>query len=689
VTRLPRCIAAALLYALPLGALAQHGAPATGEWRTYGGDLGNTRYSPLEQVDATNFSRLEVAWRFKADNLGPSKEYTLQSTPLMVDGVVYSTAGSRRAVVALDAANGELLWVHRLDEAERGKAAPRQLSGRGLAYWKSGSDARIIYVTPGYQLVALDARTGVPVAGFGSGGVVDLKQNDDQDIDPLNGEIGLHATPVVAKDVIIVGAAHRTGANPKSMRNVKGYVRAFDVRTGKRLWIFHTIPRPGEFGTESWLKGSAEYTGNTGVWAQISVDEDLETVYLPVEEATGDYFGANRPGDNLFAETLLAVDLYTGKRKWHYQLVHHGIWDNDIPCAPILIDVTVDGKRVKAVAQPTKQAFLYVFDRVTGKPVWPIEERPVPQGDVPGEWYSPTQPFPTKPPAYDRQGVTADDLIDFTPELRKKALDVASWHKLGPLFTPPTLSKIEGPLGTLMAPSQDGGTNWPGGSFDPETGILYVASAGTVVSKGLVAPYPGQSDMAYVEGNAVTGPRTSGGSGSAAGGGRAEFQGAQPKAAAAVDPARGEPKAALSVEGLPLLTPPYGSISAIDMSRGEILWRVAHGETPDDIRNHPLLKGLNIPRTGQAGAPAPGQLVTRTLLIAGERLYTTTPSGELGAMLRAYDKKTGREVGAVYMPAPQSGSPMTYLYRGEQYIVVAISGAQYSGELLAFKLPTR
>ena len=253
-------------------------------------------------------------------------------------------------------------------------------------------------------------------------------------------------------------------------------MRGFDVRTGKRLWIFHTIPKPGEFGTESWLKGSAEYTGNTGVWAQISVDEDLETVYLPVEEPTGDYFGANRPGDDLFGETLVAVDLYTGKRKWHYQLVHHGIWDNDIPCAPILIDVTVDGKRVKAVAQPTKQAFLYVFDRVTGKPIWPIDEKPVPKGDVPGEWYSPTQPFPTKPPAYDRQGVTANDLIDFTPALRKEALEIVSWHKLGPLFTPPVVSKIDGPLGTLMAPSQDGGTNWPGGSFDPETHILYVPS---------------------------------------------------------------------------------------------------------------------------------------------------------------------------------------------------------------------
>jgi quinoprotein glucose dehydrogenase len=683
-----RTIAAAVL-AAGSTAWAQQGAPK-GEWPTYGGDLGHTRYSALDQINAGNFSKLEVAWRFKADNLGPSREYNLQSTPLMVDGVVYSTAGSRRAVVALDAGNGELLWVSRLDEGERGQAAPRQLSGRGLAYWKNGDDARIIYVTPGYQMIALDARTGERVKTFGNDGIVDLKQGDDQDIDALNGEIGLHATPIVAKDVVIVGAAHRTGANPKSMRNVKGFVRGYDVRTGERLWIFHTIPKPGEFGTESWLAGSAEYTGNTGVWAQISVDEDLETVYLPVEQPTGDYFGANRPGDGLFGETLLAVDLYTGKRKWHYQLVHHGIWDNDIPCAPILIDVTVDGKKVKAVAQPTKQAFLYVFDRVTGKPVWPIDERSVPKGDVPGEWYSPTQPFPTKPRAYDRQGVTADDLIDFTPALRKEALEVASWHKMGPLFTPPVVSKVDGPLGTLMAPSQDGGTNWQGGSYDPETNILYVASGGTVVSKGLVEPYPGQSDMAYIEGNAVTGPRTSGGSGSSAGGGRSEFQGGASgtsRPTGAVDSTRGPPRAALSVQGLPLLKPPYGSISAIDMNKGEILWQIAHGETPDDIKNHPLLKGLAIPRTGQAGSP--GTLVTRTLLIAGERLYTTTSTGELGAMLRAYDKATGREVGAVYMPAPQSGSPMTYLYGGEQYLVVAISGAQYSGELVAFKLPKR
>ena len=377
------------------GVSAQQGAPA-GEWPSYGGDLGHTRYAPLEQIDAENFDQLDVAWRFKTDNLGPSPEYRFQSTPLMVGGKLFSTAGSRRSVVALDAATGELLWMFRFEEGVRGENAPRQLSGRGLAYWQDGSESRILYVTPGYRLIALDADTGLPVLDFGIDGVVDLKQNLDQDIDLDTADIGLHSTPIVAKDVVIVGAAHRTGGNPRSRENVKGFVRGFNVRTGERLWVFHTIPQRGEYGFESWEGDSASYTGNTGVWAQISVDPDLETVYLPVEAATGDYYGAYRPGNNLFAESLVAVDLYTGERKWHYQLVHHGIWDQDISSAPILADVMIDGQMSKIVAQPTKQAFLYVFDRITGEPIWPIEERSVEIGDVPGEWYSPTQPFPTQ-----------------------------------------------------------------------------------------------------------------------------------------------------------------------------------------------------------------------------------------------------------------------------------------------------
>ena len=661
--------------------VAQQGA-ANGEWPSYGGDLGHTRYSALSQINAQNFSELERAWSFKTDNLGPRPEYRYQATPLVIDGVMYTTGGSRRAVVALDARSGEMLWMYSLDEGERGRAAPRQLSGRGLAFWQEGEDKRVLFVTPGYRLIALDAGSGRPVPEFGDNGIVDLKQNADQQIDLVTGEIGLHATPIVAKDVVIVGAAHRTGGNPRSRENVKGFVRGFDVRSGERLWIFHTIPLPGEYGYESWLDGSAEYTGNTGVWAQISVDEELEIVYLPVEESTGDYYGAYRPGDNLFGETLLAVDLHTGERKWHYQLVHHGIWDHDIPAAPILLDINVDGRQIKAVAQPTKQAFLYVFDRVTGEPVWPIEECAVEAGDVPGEWYSPPPPFPTKPPAYDRQGVTEDDLIDFSPELRQQALEVASWYKMGPIFTPPVVSNIDGPLGILMAPATGGGTNWPGGSYDPETQILYVSSSSSIVGLAVVPPYPGQSDMAYIQGNAATGPRTSGGAGSSAGGGRTEFQ------VAAREPpvsSRGRPPIGLLVQRLPLLKPPYGVIAAIDMNKGELLWTIPHGKTPDNVRNHPLLQNLDIPRTGQSGSV--GTLVTSTLLIAGEPQLTTDSSGVRGAWLRAYDKATGAEVGAVHLPAPQTGSPMTYMLDGEQYLVLAVSGSGYSGELRAYKLP--
>ena len=669
-------------FLLPSVALCQLGAPS-GEWPTYGGDLGHTRYSALDQIDSSNFSELEVAWTFDAANFGPSPEYRYQSTPLMINGRVFTTAGSRRAVVSLDAKTGEILWMHSLDEGERGEYAPRQLSGRGLAYWVSedGSEERVIYVTPGYRMMALDAVTGNPVASFGDNGIVDLKQDADQQIDLITGEIGLHSTPIVAKDVVIVGAAHRTGGNPKSRENVKGYVRGFNVHTGERLWIFHTIPLPGEYGNESWLNESSAYTGNTGVWAQISVDLDLETVYLPVEAATGDYYGAYRPGDNLFSESLVAVDLNTGERKWHYQLVHHGIWDHDIPCAPILADVVIDGQLRKIVAQPTKQAFLYVFDRVSGEPIWPIEERGVELGDVPGEWYSPTQPHPTKPPPYDRQGVSEEDLINFTPELRAKGIEVASWHKMGPIFTPPVVSSIDGPLGTLMAPATGGGTNWPGGAYDPESNMVYVVSNSSVTSLAVVPPYPGQSDMAYIQGSALSGPRTSGGAGSSAGGGRTEFDAAQ---RARPTSRRGAPPRNLLVDRLPLLKPPYGRLTAIDLRQGEIAWQVPHGQTPDRIANHPALAGLDIPRTGQGASV--GTLVTKTLVIAGEAELTSDENGTRRAMLRAYDKSSGVEVGAVELPAPQTGSPMTYMIDEEQYIVIAVSGSGVSGRLVAFKL---
>jgi quinoprotein glucose dehydrogenase len=670
-----------LLAAIPT--LAQSGAK-NGEWPTYGGDLGNTRYSALDQVSAANFDKLQVAWRFKTDNLGSTTENNLEGTPLMVKGVLYATAGTRRAVVALDAATGELLWTHSENEGERGNVAPRKLSGRGLSYWTDGREERILYVTPGYRLVALNAKTGMAVGTFGKNGIVDLKEDDDQTIDLMSSEIGLHSAPIVTKDVVIVGAAHKPGGVPTSKTNVKGYVRAFDARTGKRLWTFHTIPKPGEPGLNTWEKDSWSYTGNTGSWGQMSVDEDLGLVYMGIELPTGDYYGGHRPGNNLFGESMVAADIKTGKVKWYYQYVHHGIWDMDNPCPPILADVVVDGRPVKVVAQPTKQAFLYVLNRETGVPVWPIVEKPVEKGDVPGEWYSPTQPFPTKPPAYDRQGIAVSDLIDFSPAMRAEAEQVIKRYKIGPMFTPGSLSKPEGPLATLTLATAGGGSNWPGGSYDPETHIVYVSSQAAVTQIGLIPGNKERTDVDYQSGTASP----------AAGRGRAganivpsratAAQGADepPPATPAAAPAGG---GGLTVRGLPLIKPPYGQISAIDLNKGEILWQVAHGETPDNVRNHPDLKGMNIPRTGRTGTA--GQLVTKTLVIVGEKGTITMPNGTKGAYLRAYDKMTGKDAGALPMPAPQTGSPMTYSVNGKQYIVVAIASGDYTAEYRAYRLP--
>jgi quinoprotein glucose dehydrogenase len=655
------------------------------EWPTYAADLAGSRYRPLDQINGANFSRLEIAWRFKTDNIGNRPEFKLEGTPLMVNGVVYATAGSRRGVIALDASTGELLWVHGEREGARGAAAPRQLSGRGVTYWTNGKEARIFYVTPGYRLVALDAKSGVPVRAFGKAGVVDLKLNMDQKIRPdlVTGEVGLQSAPVVAGNTILIGAAFREGMTPKTMNNNRGYVRAFDARTGRRLWIFHTIPRKGELGYDTWLDGSAEHTGNTGLWTQMTVDEKLGLAYLPVESPTGDYYGGHRPGNDLFGETLVCVDLKTGRRRWHYQLVHHPLWDMDISSAPLLVDITIDGKAIKAVAQPSKQGFLYVFDRVTGKPVWPIEEKPVEKGSVPGEWYSPTQPFPTKPAAYSRNGVTPDALIDFTPELHEKALQLVSKYKIGPVFTPPVESELPGPLATLTLGTASGGTNWPGASFDPETHTVYVHACNACVTPIGVIPSPGEaiSDMRYILCTAGQEVRIARGPGENAGA-DSPLEKTPPPAAGR----GGGGGAALNIQGLPLIKPPYSTISAINLDTGDIVWQVPHGETPDVVRNHAALKGMTIPRTGQSGYNI-GTLITRTLVIAGDGQVTTTSEHPRGAMLRAYDKKTGHEAGAVWMPAPQSGSPMTYMVNGKQYIIVAVSGGNYSGEYVAFTLP--
>ena len=638
-------------------------SPAVGEWRSYGADLGNSRYSSLDQINAKNFGTLEVAWRFKTDNLGARPEFKLEGTPLMVGGILYATGGTRRSVVALDAATGELRWVYGDLEGRRGASAPRLLSGRGLSYWSDGKSERILYITLGFQLIALDAKTGQRAAAFGRDGRVDLKEpaiiGGGQRIDPVTGEIGVNNTPLVVGDVVVVGSAfsEQSGTSPTTHNNTKGLVQAYDIRTGKRLWVFRTIPMPGEFGNDTWEKDSWAVNGNNGVWTQMAADPELGLVYLPVETPTSDYYGGHRPGNNLFAESVVALDVKTGQRRWHYQLVHHPLWGFDNASPPILADITVDGKPVKALAQPGKQSFLYVLDRATGRPVWPIEERPVPAGDVPGEWYAPTQPIPTKPPAYDRQGYQDDFLIDYTPELRAAALKMAARYKRGPIFTPPSLATKEGTLGTIALSAGSGGTNWPGGAYDPETHVVYVPSqSGQFYLWDLIPnPDPNRSDLRYLKGNPATGLGQGG-------------------------------LAALNVEGLPPTKPPYGRISAINMDRGEIMWQIAHGETPDNVRNHAKLKGITLPRTGQPCVGTAGLVVTKTLVIGGE-CVTTTGSGTRGAMLRGYDKATGKEVGAVFMPAQQSGSPMTYMVNGKQFIVVAVGGGNYVGEYIAFALP--
>ena len=522
--RKPTYLLAALLATASAGLAGQEQGTSDGEWPTYGGNLSNDRYSPLEQITAENFSELEVAWRLNTDSFGPQPEARLQTTPLMVNGVLYATVGTRRAAVAIDAATGELLWMHRLDEGERGETAPRRLSGRGLTYFDDGGSGVVLYVTPGYQMVALDASNGHRRGDFGTDGIIDLKRNIDQDLEATS-DIGLHAAPIVAGNTILVGVAHFPGGAPPSRTNVKGYFRAFDVRTGERKWIFHTIPTSDEFGNDTWENDSWRFTGNTGVWAQMSIDPELNMAHVPVEAPTGDYYGGHRPGNNLFSSSVVAVDLDTGERKWHFQTVHHDIWDWDLPAAPILADITVDGREIKTLIQPTKQSYMFVLNRETGEPVWPIEEVPVERGDVPGEWYSPTQPIPTKPPPVDRVEFGIDDLVDYTPALRAEAEEIVTRFKLGTLYTPPTVAVAEGKLGMLQVPNSTGGVNWQGGSLDPETGTLYIYTKTEPGVLGLIND-PELSDMDFIRG--------------------------RPDGVAARD-------AATTIRGFPIIKPPWGA----------------------------------------------------------------------------------------------------------------------------------
>ncbi|HTW64612.1 MAG TPA: PQQ-binding-like beta-propeller repeat protein [Bryobacteraceae bacterium] len=613
---------------------SQSTGAAAGEWHYYGSDAHSTKYSPLDQINQDNVKQLQIAWHWDAANFSPRLDGNWEVTPLMVHGVLYFTVGTRRDAVAVDAATGETLWMYRLDEGERGTHAVR-FNNRGLAYWTDGQgDERIIYISPGYHLVALNAKDGRPIPGFGSDGIVELLNGLDRTNIPP-GVIGATSPPIVVRDVVVVGAALGVGAAPKSQENVPGYVRGYDVHTGKLLWTFHTIAQPGELGNNTWEDGSWKYTGNTAVWAPMSADPQLGYVYLPVEMPTGDVYGGARHGNNLFGDSLVCLDARTGKRIWFFQHVHHDMWDYDNPAAPVLVDITVDGKPIKAVAQVTKQAFVFVYDRVTGKPVWPIVEKPVPISDVPGEKSSPTQPFPTKPAAFDLQGVTTSDLVDFTPEIKAEALKIAAQYKLGPVFTPPIVYDSDGKRGTIQVPGAGGGANWQGAAADPETGMLYIPSVTTPYLSALVHD-PKRSEMQYIARGGLGGI--------------------------------GKPM------GLPLLKPPYGRITAIDLNTGDDAWMIPNGETPEDIKNNPALKGIDTSKFGGPGrAPL---LVTKTLLFAGG-----------GTLFRALDKKTGAVIFEMKLPANDTGGPMTFMENGRQYIVLAVSGRGASPELIALALP--
>jgi quinoprotein glucose dehydrogenase len=622
-------------------AAGQAARQTAGEWPTYGGDPGQARYAALDQIGPSNLSALRIAWRWKSDNFSAPAEFRNQSTPIMVSGTLYFTTGARRWVVAADAATGVTKWIWHLDEGDRARVAPRRDSGRGVAYWASPSGGgRIFTVTPGFQLVALDAATGRPVESFGSRGVVDLKAQLGVAVDLATAAIGSSSPPVVFENTVVVGPALEVGLRPPSRKNVPGRIVAIDAVTGALRWRFNTIPVKGEAGYETWEGGSAEYTGNAGAWAPLTVDPARGYLYLPLEAATGDYFGGHRHGSNLYSSTLACLDIRTGTLVWHFQTVHHDIWDYDNPTGPILADVTIDGRPRQIVVQLTKQSFAYVFDRVTGQPIWPIEERSVPASDVPGERASTTQPFPTRPAAYDRQGVTHDDLIDFTPDLRAEALKAIEGLLLGGLFTPPSLAAApDGTRGTLMLPGNLGGSNWEPASLDADTGVLYVPSW-TSASVLALTKDPARSDMDYV-----------------AGGGRLP-----------------------SVRGLPLIKPPYSRITAIDLKTGAHVWMVPNGDTPAAIASNPALAGRTLPPTGAQARPV--VLATRTVLFNAD--------GAGGQpRLRALDKATGRRLWEMPLPGAVGSAPMSYMAGGRQFIVMWTADRQNNvpAELVALALP--
>ena len=649
---------------------------ATGEWPTYGGDLANSKYSPLDQITAANFASLRIAWRMKSPDgflsltLPDGTEWSADSktifdelnrlepkrwrdgqppfvqnykvTPLMVGGTLYVNTPSSVGA-AYDARTGALKWVYNPKSYEAGTTTMSlRWNQRGVAYWRAGNDERIYWGTGDGYLIAVDAKTGRPIPGFGTNGKVDLMEGLPRakrgQRDYLNAlTYSVQSPPIVVKDLVITPAA--ISSLIKTKEQIPGWIRAFDVRTGKVRWTFQTIPSKGEFGSDTWADGSNEYAGKVTVWTMMSADEELGHVYLPTNTTAPDFYGAHRLGDNLYAESVVALDVNTGKRMWHFQTVHHGLWDYDNPAAPNLLDITVNATRIKALAQITKQGYVYTFDRVTGKPVWPIEEKPVPPSDVPGEKAAPTQPIPSKPSPFEYQGSHPGDLVDFTPEIRAMAEKAIQGFRTGPLFTPPSLE------GTISRPGTTGGANWGGAAVDPATGMMYIPSRNAHAVLRLAKPESAiDSNLLYIQtpGRNPTMP-----------------------------------------EGLPLFKPPYSRITAIDMNSGNHAWMVPAG-TGDRIRNNPRLKGLNLPALG-GDSTFSGPLLTKTLLI-----YALTAGGSKGGpRLVAYDKALGREVASVDLPGAAIGTPMTYLLDGKQYIAITVQGRTSTDvpELISLALP--
>lgn len=624
-------------------------AKARGDWLTWGGDAGNTRYSPLDQINASNVASLEIAWRWKASDVAGRADANWKATPIVVDGVMYLPHGGTR-VSAIDPSTGATLWTYEPTPYRQKSTRGFSGSSRAVAWWTDGKAKRILHNTIDGRLLSIDAVTGLPDQNFGASGAIDLNKDLLPADDPRANQqqdVNSTAPGIVVGDVIVIqvigdDTTPRKGGTP-------GYVRGYDVRTGKKLWTFHTIPRPGEFGNATWENDSWKDVGAASVWSMMSADPELGLVYLPVESATNNFWGGQKPGDGLFGESIVALDAKTGERRWHFQILHHGVWDYDLPAAPILHDIRKDGRTIKAITVLTKQGMNFVFDRITGEPVWPIEERPVPTAmAVPGEKLSPTQPFPTRPAPYSNLGYHEEDLIDFTPELRAEAKKMMESYTKGPMYTPPTLI-TETNKGTIVYPNFGGGANWNGGAVDLETNTLFVPTRNTFMSVGLRPADPSKTDWQYTPG----------------GGGATPIR---------------------LANGLPVNKPPWALVTATDMNRGEHIWSRSIGGAPDSIRNHPALKGLGLDfdSMGQISV-RPSPLVTKSLLFLAESANIGGDPG--GPMFRAYDKASGAVAHALKLPGLTSGAPMTYEHRGRQYIAVALSAQGQPAELVVLSLP--